>query len=167
MGIFWGGLIPLLCVGFLHFYVNAHGSNNFALQLPFQSIFWIVILLGGVRAGGWVKPFRTQRQGRSIVQPLFGKSLTQRDLIAQELAIDEREITERDHIHFVAYSIAQIMVLVLFVSYSLMGSWKQELLLQAGPVFFFLLTLTLWTLPQTLIMWTEPDMETEAEAPLA
>jgi hypothetical protein len=58
VGIFWGGLIPLLCVGFLHFYVNAHGSNNFALQLPFQSIFWIVILLGGVRAGGWVKPFR-------------------------------------------------------------------------------------------------------------
>jgi hypothetical protein len=155
-----GGLIPLLCVVFQNYVVNAHGSNGFALNLCFQSIFWIAALLGGVRAGGWVKPFRAQPQARDIVQPLFGKPQpTRGELIAQDLALDERESNQRDHIHFVAYTIAQTMVLLLFFLYGLLGLWKQELLRQTGPLFFFLLTVTLWSLPQALILWTEPDME--------
>jgi len=115
VGAFWGGLIPLLGVLFHYSFSSARGSNGFWMQMSFQSIFWIVALLGGIRAGGWVKPFRAQRPARSPVQPLFGKPRpTQGELVAQELAMDERESNQRDHIHFVAYSIVQAMVLLLF-----------------------------------------------------
>jgi len=33
---------------------------------------------------------------------------------------------------------------------------------RVGPFFLFLLTVTLWSLPQSIILWTEPDM-TEPE----
>ncbi|MGD0293978.1 MAG: hypothetical protein ABSB30_09005 [Terracidiphilus sp.] len=163
---FWGGLVPLLCVGFQELFFIARGSFalntlNFALLF----IFWITIFLGGVRAGGWVKPFRTQKKARNIVQPLFAKPKpTQSELIAQELAMDERESSQRDHIHYVAYSIARTLTVFIFAFYCLLGFWNQELLRQAGPLLFFLLTIALWSLPQTMILWTEPDMVPEAEA---
>jgi hypothetical protein len=169
VGVFWGGLVPLLCVGFQGCFFIARGSFalntlNFALLV----IFWITIYLGGVRAGGWVKPFRTQKKARNILQPLFAKPQpTQSELIAQELAMDERESFQRDHIHFAAYFIARIMTLFLFALYCTLGFWNQELLRQAGPLLFFILMITLWSLPQTLILWTEPDLEPEAEPEIA
>jgi hypothetical protein len=163
VGAFWGGLVPLLCVGFQLIFINDHNQNGIAMLLAVQSIFWIGSLLGGVRAGGLVKPFRTQKKARNILQPLFAKPQpTQSELVAQEMALDERDSSQRDHIHFVAYSFAQFMALLLFYLYCLLGFWKQELLRQAGPLLFFLLTITLWSMPQTLILWTEPDMEPEA-----
>lgn len=160
VGAFWGGLVPLLCVGFQLVFITSHNQNGIAVNFAVLSILWITIWLGGVHAGGWVKPFRAQTKVRNIVQPLFAKPKpTQSELIAQELAMDERESFQRDYIHFVAYSIARTMTLLLFTLYYLLGFWNQELLRQAGPLLFFLLTITLWSLPQTLILWTEPDME--------
>jgi hypothetical protein len=162
---FWGGLVPLLYVGFHELFFIARGTFSLnTLNFALLAIFWITIWLGGVRAGGWVKPFRAQTKVRNILQSLFAKPQpTQGELTAQELAMDEREINRRDHIHFVAYSIARIMTLFLFTLYCMLGFWKQELLRQTGPLIFFLLTITLWSLPQTLILWTEPDLEPEAE----
>ena len=73
--------------------------------------------------------------------------------------MDEREINLRDHFHFVAYSIARNMVLLLFVLCCFLDVLNQELLRQASPLLLFLLTITLWSLPQSIILWTEPDME--------
>jgi len=78
--------------------------------------------------------------------------------------MDERESSQRDHIHYVAYSIARTLMVFIFAFYCLLGFWNQELLRQAGPLLFFLLTIALWSLPQTMILWTEPDMVPEAEA---
>jgi hypothetical protein len=166
---FWGGLVPVLGMGFHELFFIARGSFGLnTLNFALLAIFWITILLGGVRAGGWVKPFRSQTKVRNILQPLFAKPKpTQSELIAQELAMDERESFQRDHIHFVAYSIARTITLFLFAFYCILGFWKQELLRQTGPLLFFLLTLTLWSLPQTLILWTEPDLEPEAEPEIA
>jgi hypothetical protein len=48
---------------------------------------------------------------------------------------------------------------VLFAVYALLSTFNARWLAQVGSLFFFLLTLVLWSLPQTLILWTEPDME--------
>ncbi len=121
---FWGGLVPLLCVGFQEFYFIARGSFGLnTLGFALLTISSITVLLGGAQAGGWVKPFRAQAKVRNIVQPLFAKPKpTHGELIAQELAMDEREINQRDQIHFVAYSIARAMVLLLFVSIAFWAS---------------------------------------------
>jgi hypothetical protein len=161
MVAFWGGLVPLLCVGFRELFVNARATNALNIAgLFILLISSITTLLGGARAGGWVKPFRAQKQVRSALQPLFEKPQpTQGGLIAQELVMDEREINLRDHFHFVAYSIARNMVLLLFVLCCFLDVLNQELLRQASPLLLFLLTITLWSLPQSIILWTEPDME--------
>jgi hypothetical protein len=97
------------------------------------------------------------------VQHLFAKRQpTQGELIAQEVALDEREIKRRDRIHFSAYTIVQVLVLIFFFFNSALLLWKQqELLLKTDPLLFFLLTLTVWSLPQSILLWTEPDQETE------
>ena len=76
--------------------------------------------------------------------------------------LDEREMNERDRVHFVAYTLARWIALFLFAAYALLGAIHVSWFSQLGPFFFFLLTLVLWSLPQTLILWTEPDMEPEA-----
>jgi hypothetical protein len=84
---------------------------------------------------------------------------TSAQLIAQELALDEREQALRDRVHFYAYSVAQTIVLVLFVFDSMLGMWRQELMRQCGPTLLFFITLMLVSLPQSLILWNEPDAE--------
>jgi hypothetical protein len=73
--------------------------------------------------------------------------------------LDERETDERDHVHYVAYTLARWLALFLFVLYGLLGAIHVPWFGHVGPFFFLLLTLVLWSLPQTLILWTEPDME--------
>jgi len=55
--------------------------------------------------------------------------------------------------------VAQTIVLVLFVFDSMLGMWRQELMRQCGPTLLFFITLMLVSLPQSLILWNEPDAE--------
>lgn len=160
LGIYWCGLIPLFCIGFSRFAFGSRGGNSFVLNCAIWAAFWVAAVLGGVRAGGWVKPFRPQRPMRGEVQPLFSRpEPTPGELVAQEVALDERETMRRDHIHFAAYSILQIAVYIVFLAYLVVGMWRQELLGRLGLALLFLLTLASWSLPQSIILWTEPDME--------
>jgi len=120
--------------------------------------------LGGVRSGGTVKPYGGIHSGlfpnRSEVQELFGRA---RPVAGGDAAgnsdLDEREIRVRDRVHFVAYTVSRWFALLLFAAYALLSTLNVSWLARIGPLFFFLLALMLWSLPQTLILWTEPDME--------
>jgi hypothetical protein len=118
-------------------------------------------LLGGVRVGGIVKPFRgvhwVPLPESDDVQTLLTPPRT--SAFFEGTSLDEREANERDRIHFIAYTLARWLALLLFVAYGLLGLLHVAWFNRIGPFFLFLLTLTLWSLPQTLILWTEPDME--------
>jgi hypothetical protein len=76
-----------------------------------------------------------------------------------EAPLDERETGERDRMHFLAYTLTRWFALLLLAIYGLVAINFPAALRQIGSIFLCLLTLSLWSLPQTLILWTEPDME--------
>jgi hypothetical protein len=121
----------------------------------------IPALLGGVRAGGVVKPFRgvhwVPLQEREDVQSV--SLLSGPPKCDEDASLDERETLLRNRVHFVAYTIARWFALILFAAYGLLALIHPDWLRQAGLFCFLLLALTLWSLPQILILWTEPDME--------
>lgn len=152
--------VALDCFLFLR-YQTRHGVDNIGLPFVIQTLLVLPGLLGGVRAGGLVKPFRgvhwipMQEQGE--VQTLLKPSAI--PAILQDTSLDERETHERDRIHFIAYTLARWLSLLLFMIYAMVGALHAAWFSRVGPFFLFLLTVTLWSLPQSIILWTEPDME--------
>lgn len=127
-------------------------------------------LLGGVRGGGPVRPFRgvrwipwaTEWKDYGILAAVMPQSLTQMtDSEPSDVytPLDERETHERDRVHFIAYTLVRWLALLLFAVYGLFAFIWPAVLSEISPLFFFVLTVTLWSLPQSLILWTEPDME--------
>jgi hypothetical protein len=159
----YGCFLAFLCFAFLR-YQTRHGSEDMGLWFVFQLLAVLPGLLGGVRGGGLVKPFRgvhwvpMQEQGgvQTLLKPANGPA------ILQDISLDEREMHERDRVHFVAYTLARWFALLLFVIYGVLGALQVSWFGRVGPFFLFLLTVTLWSLPQSIILWTEPDM-TEPE----
>jgi hypothetical protein len=141
-----------------------HRWNGFAVLVAFQVIVSMPALLGGVRASGAVKPYRGVKWAplcdRDDVQTVFGQPKPElAGNLIPEPDLDERERHERDRIHFVAYTLVRWLALAMFAVYGLLGLIHADWLSRLGPLFFFLITFLLWSLPQTLILWTEPDME--------
>ena len=134
------------------------------LLFPLQVILFLPAILGGVRAGGFVKPFRGVRfvplQERDETQTLFGPPRPViSSMTAADINLDERERRQRDEVHFAAYTSARWLALGLLVAQFAAALAGPEWLTRAGNAAFYLLALVLWSLPQTLILWNEPDME--------
>jgi hypothetical protein len=102
-----------------------------------------------------VKPFRATKPGREEVQSLFQSSAR----FGQDASLDERETGERDRIHFLAYRIACVLAMILALILFVLNDYEFAWMSRVAPVFLFALTIILLGLPQTLILWTEPDME--------
>ena len=117
----------------------------------------LTLRLGGVRIGGLVKPFRRVQWNRGEVQTLLHPAARS----GTEAPLDERETGERDRMHFLAYTLTRWFALLLLAIYGLIAINFQTALRQTGSIFLCLLTLSLWSLPQTMFLWTEPDMEPE------
>jgi hypothetical protein len=141
--------------------VNPRHIDFFHLFYPLQLLIFLPALLGGVRHGGLVKHFRgihfVPLQERDDTQTLFGKA----DPQIADADLDERETRERDRIHFLAYTAARWMVLALLVVLLvvLLCTDSTVWITRLSAAFFYLVALTLWSLPQSLILWTDPDME--------
>lgn len=141
-----------------------HHEPGVGLLLPLQIVIFLPAILGGVRAGGMVKPFDRVRWApineSDGTQTLFGPA---RPLVgsmtAADLTLDEREQSQRDHVHYFAYTAARWVALALLAAQFGVSLVSQRWMLDFGAAAFFLLALTLWSLPQTLILWTEPDVE--------
>jgi len=154
-------VVALTCFGFLHHQAR-HGIEDMGLWNLFLIFVNVSAFLGGIRMGGLVKPFRrasfVPMQADGDVPSILPSPRSSR---TESTSLDERETLERDHIHFIAYTAARWLALLLLVLYALLGAFHVPWFSQVGPFFLFLLTLTLWSLPQTLILWTEPDMVDE------
>jgi hypothetical protein len=139
-------------------------------------LFWAILLacrlfLGGYYSGGLVKPFNEKGPARAdqpspllllklrVYQPVAGAN-------GEFYRNDERELRQRDRAHYRAYQAMAIASVVPWF-YSIMRL-RPELLgwipFSVDVVFYgvMMVILTLFlTLPQVILLWTEPDMETE------
>jgi len=126
--------------------------------------------LGGYNFGGLVKPFSGKPPRRSEAPPflLLALRIYHAEPGDREYRSDERELQQRDRAHYQAY---QTLVIVLALLW-LLTSWntfKPQLLawLPMSPdlvVYGLVLAaiVVALTLPQCILLWTEPDMEEEA-----
>ncbi len=72
--------------------------------------------------------------------------------------IDEREKATRDHASYLALRFIRIaFVVVAFGSSLISEKLSSRVKVDASWVLFLLM----WILPQTIVLWTEPDMEVE------
>lgn len=154
--------VLILTAAFLRFGIVHHGV--FANPWMLYILIFLPPLLGGVRAGGAVKPFRGLRwaplNDRDGTQTVFGKPQPiVLNSIGSDFELDERETHERDRVHFLAYTAARWGALAMLALTVIASTLRAEWLVWMTPTFLFLLVLTLWSLPQSIILWTEPDVE--------
>ena len=128
------------------------------------------LFLGGHYHRGLIKPFngkppRNQDGVPSPVQLLFGMRFSA-DL-DEDYRSDERELADRDRAHYLAYQGLGMALAVLWLPVMFLGRnphWLEghNLSLERLVEGMMLVCLALFlTLPQAILLWTEPDMETE------
>lgn len=97
------------------------------------------------------------RPDPEMLRELRGAAET-REIMA-DWTFDEREARQRDRVHFQAYRwvlmFAFAWFAVLVIVQSIWPEWSRWL----GPVFLTLLIAVIAGLPQTLVLWNEPDLE--------
>jgi hypothetical protein len=119
------------------------------------------LLLGRFPSHGWAGPVAT-----ILTSVLFGYLTTclggvfERGMLSEwDGPLDERDIRVRNAAHFEAYRIFRMIIfpfaLILAVVFGTVWSHYQKL---AAPLLLLLWCLV-FSLPQSLILWFEPDME--------
>lgn len=145
-----------------------HELTPLGAYLTFFLLLLVTLCLGGVCVGGMVRPFRNahfvRAQQRPKIQPLFVQAAKARGIPdLRDFSLDEREVLDRDQCHFLAYTVVRWSAPVLMGLYCGLGTWRPEAMATLGPLFLYLLTLVLWSLPQSILLWTEPDMEADSQ----
>jgi hypothetical protein len=140
-------------------------------------VFWAAMLacrlfLGGYYTGGLVKPFTGKGPRPSgMATPLQLLQLRLYRILPDEdertFRNDERELHQRDRAHYQAFQAVGFAVLVAWLV-ALVGMlkpvWLNWIPMTPFQMFYGLTLVTLMlflTLPQCILLWTEPDMEEE------
>lgn len=156
-----------ILMGTLWFFTHWRGTGAYVL---FAAMLVCKLFLGGYYRGGLVKPFHYRRPSNpDAPPPLLALKLRvyQSVLPSDEDALrsDERELHQRDHAHFLAFQwITIALVAPWILAYSRM--LRPRFVLIPGMTadeFYFAFALIgmmlLLTLPQAILLWTEPDMD--------
>ena len=134
------------------------------------------LFIGGYYSSGLVKPFNGKAPQQLWLPPSLQALRLNfyRPVLAADkeaYSNDERELTQRDRAHYTAYQILAAFLLVPMFVASLRTSSGRDLLDRlAIPPAEFCYGLTMigvvlfFTLPQAILLWTEPDMEPMIEA---
>lgn len=128
------------------------------------------LFLGGYNFGGLIKPFSGKPPHRSDAPPPFlmlALRVYQPEPGRNEYRSDERELQQRDRAHYQAYQGLAVMVAVLWMLTGWNTFAPKLLAWVPGSAALLLYGLALatvvlvLTLPQAILLWTEPDMEEE------
>ena len=137
-------------------------------------VIWAAILacrlfLGGYSRGGLVKPFNNKAPRQSEMPPplLALKLRVYRPILAADEPTyrnDERELRQRDHAHYLAYQAVGIALCVpmLIASLRVVKPGLIPVPISSDELYYGLTLVALvlfLTLPQVILLWTEPDME--------
>jgi protein-S-isoprenylcysteine O-methyltransferase Ste14 len=165
--LIYAGLMALMVIGW--FLDHWRTTGTYVLFAAFLANY---LFLGGNTFGGLIKPFNGKAP-RQTAQPsdlqllklyLFPKLIEPE---SNAFRNDERELRQRDYAHYLAFQAICVAVsLIWLVSASKISMPRlfsllpisTDLLLYGLALVTVLLALTL---PQAILLWTEPDMEAE------
>lgn len=149
------------------------GWGDGAVWIIWAAIFACRLFLGGYAPGGLIKPFNNKPPRQSDAPPpyLLLKLRAYQPVSTDnsEYLNDERELHQRDHAHYLAYQVLSFGVLIPMLARSVQH-FMPKLLASSGMTasqFYYGLGLIAFllfmTLPQVILLWTEPDMEPAKE----
>jgi hypothetical protein len=146
------------------------GWRTSGVYLIFTTLFVNQFILGGYAFGGLIKPFNGKAPHQSDPQPpflLLGLRVYQVPSEESEYRSDERELRQRDQAHYQAYQVLAPVLVVIWV----LAAWKLHaprllawIPASADAMLYGLVLAAVVvsvTLPQAILLWTEPDMEPE------
>lgn len=120
--------------------------------------------MGGIRAGGPVKPFNEPRNplaGSVLDDNPITLNLNERPVRSWSSLswkpLDEREREQRDRAHYRAYRILLWVMLAALLPYCVAMGRPSAWLMRESPLVVWLLLVTALSLPQSVLLWTEPD----------
>lgn len=139
------------------------------VYMIFATFFVNRFILGGYYFGGLIKPFNGKAPRRSDVPPpyvMLALRMWKPGPVGNEYRNDERELEQRGQAHYVSYQVLTAALALVW----LIADWKLKTprLLAWIPtspdvlLYGFVLSacVVAITLPQSVLLWTEPDMET-------
>ena len=130
--------------------------ERFPLYLLTQTLF-LGGVLGGIKVGGPVKVYEESSlplgNGGTQTLNLAGR----RAFNPQGYSpLDEREQTQRDQAHYTAYRILRWTLGVAVFAYWLSLNWTYTWMGSKLPVLAWMLLVYVLSLPQSVVLWTEP-----------
>jgi hypothetical protein len=126
--------------------------------------------LGGYNFGGLIKPFNGKRPRRSEATPnllLLTLRIYPAEPAENEYQSDERELAQRDRAHYQAYPALTTAAMLLWLATNLQTNFSSQLARISFPAsaviygFATVIPVLCITLPQAILLWTEPDLERE------
>lgn len=110
-------------------------------------------LLGGLRRGGPVKPYG------KVHEPIELQTLNLEGRRSFDVSepLDERERGQRDHAHFTAYRVLYVTLAVAALVYVVCLVQIPETTQRATPPLLWALFVYVLSLPQSVLLWTEPE----------
>ena len=153
----------LLVVGFNLFILSFgaialwHSQGKFPLLLLPQTLI-LGGMLGGIKAGGPVKVYEEANLplGNGGMQTLNIEARRPFSEPPYGSPLDEREQTQRDRAHYVAYKILRWTLGTAVVAYWLSLNWTSAWMSTKVPVLAWILLVYVLSLPQSVVLWTEP-----------
>lgn len=161
-----------MAVLFVALYLLTHWRGTGAYMF-YAAMLACRLFLGGYYTGGLVKPFNNKPPKQNdMPPPLLALKLRvyQPILAADDPAYrnDERELLQRDRAHYLAYqALAVSIVIPMFVASMrvIRPALMAWIPMTPDELYYGLLLISLTlalTLPQSILLWTEPDMEASA-----
>jgi len=131
------------------------------------------LFLGGTAFGGLIRPFKNKpRSPYTFNSPLLRilrwGFYAVSDPEESDFHNDERELSQRDHAHYQAYrALIAGLALLWLASIEVLSTpapfiWNSISAQRLLYGFVVALLVVSLTLPQAILLWTEPDMESEA-----
>jgi hypothetical protein len=128
-------------------------------------VFTLGGMLGGIKIGGPVKVYQYPHLPLALDGPIQTLNLEDRkpfNTVGPEgwSPLDERELTQRDFAHFTAYRILRwtlgFACCLYWLAYANLPAWLSN----KGPILAWTLLVYVLSLPQSVLLWTEPNAPT-------
>jgi hypothetical protein len=146
--------------------VTIYRHRYFPMALLIQTLA-LGSLFGGIRRGGPVKPYGKLALPILAPDPHTGDaerySLTGTRAPFESMLLDERETGQRDLAHYRAFVILRWVLGLSAVAFWFGSLAAPAVVLPGSPVLLWALMVFVLSLPQSVILWTEPDPVPEVE----
>lgn len=113
-------------------------------------------LFGGFKAGGPVKGYNG-KPSHDEENPVTTLNLSGRSVFTRTYLLDERERAARDYAHYVAYRILLLTLATFMVLIVLTITWTELFFQRNAVTFLWVILVYALSLPQSVILWTEPE----------